>query len=592
LTNNGFYSIMTMGLVYYFNINMNKEQVIQVYLDAISKRFKISKDLAFEILAIVLILGKSYDEVVDEIWTGRQDAKTSDCGFDGIFIDEENMVVHIFQTKNSPNLKENELDKLKTDYRKIFIEGNTLNKKMSPKIKRAFDNYRNITDLGKVLRGKLYFVYNGENDSEQYQYNQELFKKYNDFKSEPNFKVIDSTKLYKQIDILQATKRKVDVEFSFNPCKTNIEPYKNQGIFSFQLGQVNAVSFRMSALQLGELVDQEIEKNETKDFLFSENIRGFLETNQITNRKILETLKNKEQSFFFPFLNNGLTIICQKMDWTSELQNKTHIVKATNPVIVNGLQTANVIYQIYKEDRDLLEDVYLIVKLYETENQNLIDLITEATNTQSAINYRDQMSNKKFNKIAEDFFASKGIRYVSKRGEVIKKPLLDQGVKESISSELAVKFWYATYNKKPHIAKNSIRTVLREVFLATKYEEKKLANLFSGNKESKIYEQLFTVYRIYKLVANKRKGFLEDSKEDFIFQADEIIAYGIYKELEKNNKLENFSDEDLKNVYLISYDNVKQCVKKEQDRKNGTYSHNKYFKSERCLEDYNEIIEK
>ena len=580
-----------MELVYHFNIDMNKEQVIQVYLDAISKRFKVDKNLAFEILAVVLILGKSYDEVVNEIWTGKQDTETSDCGFDGIFIDEENMIAHIFQTKNSLNLKENELDKLKTDYRKIFIEGNVSNKKMSPEVKSAFDNYKNITASGKVLRSKLYFVYNGENDSEQYQHNPELFKKYNDSKSEPTFEIIDSKKLYERIDILQATKRKVDVEFSFNPCKTNIEPYKNQGIFSFQLGQVNAVSFRMIASQLGELVDQEIEKNGTKDFLFSENIRGFLGTKQITNRKILETLRNKEQSFFFPFLNNGLTIICQKMDWTPEPQNKMHIVRVTNPVIVNGLQTANVIYQIYKEDPNLLEDVYLIVKLYETENQDLIDLITEATNTQSAINYRDQISNKKFNKIAEDFFASKGIRYVSKRGEVIKKPLLDEGIKESISSELAVKFWYATYNEKPHIAKNSIRTVLREVFLATKNENKTLANLFSGEKESEIYEQLFIVYQIYKLTADKRKEFLKDGEEDFIFQADEIIAYGIYKELEKNNGLENFSDKDLKNTYSVAYDNVKQCVEKEQKRKNGTYSHNKYFKSERCLEDYNEIVE-
>jgi len=548
---------------------------------------------------MVLILGKSYDEVVNEIWTGKQDTEGSECGFDGIFIDEENMIIHVFQIKNSPNLKENELDKLETDYRKIFTEGNILNKKMSPEIKRVFDNYGNITKSGKVLKVKLYFVYNGENNSEQYQYNQDLFEKYNNPKKEPSFEIIDSTKLYKQFDILQAVKRKVDLEFSFNPIKTNIEPYKNQGIFSFQLGQVNAVSFRMSALQLGKLIDQEIEKNGTKDFLFSENIRGFLGINQITNRKISETLKNKEQSFFFPFLNNGLTIICQKMNWTSELQNKTHIVRVTNPVIVNGLQTTNVIYQIYKEDRDLLEDVYLIVKLYETENQNLIDLITEATNTQSAINYRDQMSNKKFNKIAEDFFASKEVRYDSKRGDTIKNPLLDKGIKESISSELAIKFWYATYNKKPHIAKNSIKTVLREVFLATKYENKKLANLFSGNKESKIYEQLFTAYRIYKLIANKRKKFSKEdfskdseSEKDFVFQADEIIAYGVFRELEKNEKLKDFSNEDLKNAYMFAYHNVRQCVKKEKNRKNGTYSHNKYFKSERCLEDYDEVIKK
>lgn len=568
---------------------MQKEKIIQAYIDAISRRFSVSADFAFEILAIVLTLDKPYNEVINEIWTGGSDTEGSDCGFDGIFIDEEKRIIHIFQIKNSPNLKGNELDKLKTDYQKIFVDGNALNVKLSSKVKRAFDDYKNITERGRVLRVKLYFIYNGENDSDRYQNNRKLFERYNNIKSEPSFEIIDSIGLYQWLDILQTPKRKTDIEFTFNPVETNIEPYESQGIFSFQLGQVNAASFRMRALDLCKLIDKEIEKNKVTEFLFSENIRGFLGINQ-TNRKILETLKDKKNSSFFPFLNNGLTIICQEMKIPAHPQNKQYNIETVNPIIVNGLQTANIIYQVYNEDPNLLENVYLIIKLYETKDPNLIDLITEATNTQSAIGYRDQMSNKKFNKIAEDFFAGKGVNYISKRGETFKKPSLAEGLKESVSSETAVKFWYATYYQKPHIAKNSIKNVLREVFLASKEENEKLANLFSGSKESEIYGQLFTAYRIYKFVANRRKAAPENSEEDFVFQADEIIAYGIFKELKKNKRLEDFSDKDLSNAYMIAYGNVKRCVKKESQRKNGTYSHNRYFKSERCLDDYDEII--
>lgn len=568
---------------------MQKEKIIQTYIDAISRRFDVGADFAFEILAIVLMLDKPYDEVINDVWTGRPDNEGSDCGFDGIFIDEEKGVIHIFQTKNSLGLKGNELDKLKTDYQKIFVDGNALNVKLSSGIKKAFDDYKNITERGRILRVKLYFIYNGENDSEKYQNNRELFERYNNTANEPSFEIIDSKGLYDQLDILLTSKRKTDIEFTFNPIETNIEPYESQGIFSFQLGQVNAASFRMLALDLCKLIDKEIEKNKTKEFLFSENIRGFLGINQ-TNRKILETLKDKRNSSFFPFLNNGLTIICQEMKIPAHPQNKKYNIETVNPIIVNGLQTANIIYQVYGEDPDLLKNVYLIIKLYETKDPNLIDLITEATNTQSAIGYRDQMSNKKFNKIAEDFFAGKSVNYISKRGETFKKPSLAEGLKESVSSETAVKFWYATYYQKPHIAKNSIKNVLREVFLASKEENEKLANLFSGSKESEIYEQLFTAYQVYKLVADKRKVAPKDSEEDFVFQADEIIAYGIFKELEKNEKLKDFSDNDLDNIYLIVYENVKRCVEKESQRKNGTYSHNRYFKSERCLWDYNEII--
>jgi hypothetical protein len=241
--------------------------------------------------------------------------------------------------------------------------------------------------------------------------------------------------------------RRKEVKFTFNSQKSNISPKEPQAIISFSILNVKAVNFRMKALELCDLVDLEIETNGAEEKLFSENIRGFLGYNK-TNRKIKDTLNDTSESIYFPFLNNGITILCDEMQIPSNPQAGQYIVPVVNPVIVNGLQTTKVIYDIYKMDITKLEGVNITVRLYETKDQDLIAKITEATNTQTSINFRDKISNKDFQKYVKLLFENKGIAYISKRGEIFTNKLSKE-MHESITSEKAIKFWYATYYEKP-----------------------------------------------------------------------------------------------------------------------------------------------
>lgn len=70
-------------------------------------------------------------------------------------------------------------------------------------------------------------------------------------------------------------------------------------------------------------------------------------------------------------------------------------------------KTTNVIYDIYKRDASKLEGVYVMIRLYETADTELIDKITNATNTQSPISFRDKISTKILTTIQKNSLSQK-----------------------------------------------------------------------------------------------------------------------------------------------------------------------------------------
>jgi hypothetical protein len=181
--------------------------------------------------------------------------------------------------------------------------------------------------------------------------------------------------------------------------------------------EVKAAIFRLHAHELCELLEEELRVNGTIEKAFSDNIRWFLGRKNLTNEKILETIQS-EKNFYFPFLNNGITIICEEFKLPHNPQLGQYIIPTKNPVIVNGLQTTYLLYQEFLKDKLKLNDIYLTVKIYETDSPELVDMITDATNTQSAISFKDKFSNKKFNSYIKTIFENNNIGYITKRGEV------------------------------------------------------------------------------------------------------------------------------------------------------------------------------
>ena len=566
---------------------MNKELFLNGYIEKIATKFDIAKDLAFEILCLSSILDMSFDEVYDEASTLENKDGSHDGGFDGIYIDKDENILHIFQMKNKPTIGDNELTKFISNYENIFVRNNSAGIRLNKTVKAKVDEYISLIQNGEYFEVQLYFIFNGTKETTNKSQNLEVSQRFE--AAQENLKILDSDDLFSRIEsLVTINKKRKQHKFTFQAEKSNIS-LKNdpQALISFSLLNVKAANFRLEALEICKLIDREIEINKSKDTLFSDNIRGYLGTNK-TNRSIRDTLLS-EDAEYFPFLNNGITIIANRINMPKQMMVGYYPIESINPVIVNGLQTTNVLYDIYKRDSSRLEGVYVMVRLYETADAELIDKITNATNTQSPISFRDKISTKRFNDFTKELFESKGVGYLTKRGETFDNTLSKQ-MHESITNETVIKFWYATFFEKPTIARSSKSKVMEYCFTAVEDAKHPLHKLFNGDKNSSIYMQLFIAYKIYMQVANMRKSYIKEEIEDFIFYADEFMSYGIYKLLKKNELFKTF-EPLLGEYYHEIFDTIKAIVESEKVRLNAldmTYSHNEYFKSERAVSDLNE----
>lgn len=554
---------------------MNKELFINGYLDRIEKKFSLSRNFAFEILAITALLDQSFDEAFQNISTIINGNGEHDGGIDGIYIDEDDneCTMHVFQMKNGKGLGDNILSKFVNDYRNIFVYGNSTNIPLNAKVKSFLERYTNIVSSGKIVDVKLYFIFSGEKENND----QTIIERHQEENNE--LTIYDINDLYDRIDnLISENKKRKNMNFSFMAEKSNISLKRDpQALISFQIQNVKAINFRLKALDLCQLLDKEIEINKRIDTVFSDNIRGFLKYNK-TNKNIKETLESSYAEYF-PFLNNGITIISEKIKIPNDMQAGYYPIETSNPIIVNGLQTTNVIYDIYKEDRTKLDGVYVLIRLYETSDPDIVEKITDATNTQSPISYRDKISNRDFNKYTKALFESHNIGYLAKRGDTFENTLSKQ-LKDSIQSDSVFKFWYASYQELPEFAKNSKSKLLEEIFEASSDKSHKLYSLFNGSKDSPIYNQLLKSYEIYRFIVRKRN---ENIDNDFINYADELISYGIYK-LEK----------DFEEAYSEICNSIKEIIDEEKkflEGKNLTYSHNGYFKSAKSRYDLNKKMD-
>jgi hypothetical protein len=553
---------------------MNRDLFIDGFVERIAKRFNLASDFAFEILAIAAVLDQTFDEVVDNVSTIENGTGSHDGGLDGIFLDDEDAVMHIFQVKSGAHLGDNVLAKFVSDYRNLFVFGNVSQLPLNSKVAKAFATYQALAQAGRTIETQLHFIFGGQ-ITEQ---NRDVAQRHLD--ANEKLTIYDRNDLYEQIESLidENRKRKL-VLFSFMAQKSNISLKSDpQALISFQIQNVKAINFRLAAIDLCRLLDKEKEINKRIDSVFSDNIRGFLDYNR-TNKKIRETLLS-DYAEYFPFLNNGITVIAEQVKIPKEMQAGLYPVETKNPMIVNGLQTTHVIYETYLKNPSLLEGVYVLVRLYETADPELVTRITDATNTQSPINFRDKISNKDFNRYVKALFELNGIGYLNKRGDTFENSF-SRSLSESIHADNLLKFWYASYFEKPELAKNSKAKVLEDIFEATTTKAHPLYSLFSGEPNSLLYQQLLCVYRIYRFVVEQRNQVAQAA--DFVMYADELLCYGMHK----------LGGDNLAVNYQRIYATLNEATESEKVAhlsRGVTYSHNAYFKSAKSRYDLDRLL--
>lgn len=128
--------------------------------------------------------------------------------------------------------------------------------------------------------------------------------------------------------------------------------------------------------------------------LFEDNVRDY-QGDTVINNEIHETLRENSQRFVL--LNNGITIVCD------EVQEGNRKISITNPQIVNGCQTCNVLFQCRKEGIDI-GNAYAIIKVIGSADNEIVNSIVKGTNRQNIVYEEAFEITKEFHKLLEKFF--------------------------------------------------------------------------------------------------------------------------------------------------------------------------------------------
>ncbi len=239
---------------------------------------------------------------------------------------------------------------------------------------------------------------------------------------------------------------------------------------------------RVSVTEIATLIERHGER------LLERNIRRYLglQGNRI-NESIKQTLHSPQNRNFY-FYNNGITLTCENFSYNA-LQDGDYQVRVENLQIINGGQTCMTIFKTLQEPSLLynINQAYVLVRLYQLprDNEDFVQQITYATNSQNPVDLKDLRANDERQKQLELDIQQLGFQYRRKRSDRSSRAT-------EITSGVAAEAVLSVWRERPHQAK-----------------------FFSREHFGKLYDVIFTddlngsqvilAVLLYRIAENRRK---------------------------------------------------------------------------------------
>lgn len=505
----------------------------------------------FTVFSIMNILDLSLEDALEAMTDGGNDQNIDAVIIDDLSDTEGRIDVSIFQTKllRRENLKdasigENDIRALVSTIDRL-LDGDNISP-LNNRVKQKIEEIRILTLRQKISPNiNLYFVCNGEMD---------ITTEMGGYIGEHSFE-------YYTIQRLMTPSKKD------KPFKHSLRTSHKTEIINLPINNIRGIVCSISIKELIELYEKG-----GGEALLELNIRGYLGHKAI-NKKIQETIADPDESQYFIFYNNGISIICSDMTAKKDA-NGHYIIEIQDPKIINGGQTTHSVYDVYRKNpSSISEDSYVMVRLYELSDQDLMGKITEYTNSQNAINFRDLQSNNRNQKLIKELFEAKGYDLNVRREQPIPTD------KKIVTNDNLVQIYATLYNNSPHKAKTSKSTIFRKIF----------SEVFS-QKDGGIAQKLYRGYIIWEYISQQQNNA---SEENYALLAH--AKYGILYTMKNiDAQLLDLSKDDAsvislcKHIYPEALKIIKTISDKDQEDLGNAYSHANLFKSARSTE----LIEK
>lgn len=474
-----------------------------------------------------------------------------DNGIDAILLNEEEKELTVMQFKfpndiNGINSEISQGDILKTFNGFNLLIDKTMNQESNPQ----FNQFKERINDMDIFSFKIYFV--SFNKGIESIPNKELvenfarnFKK--DYGSELQVKIHEKSNIS---NIYEKMNRKNNLEITLS--------YK-QLASAYDIDSMNIKSY--VGLVNGENLIFSIK--DSIETIFDENIRLY-EGKTSVNNSIKGTASNPEESEMFYFYNNGVTIICDKVN---NSPNKLS-VSLKGVSIVNGCQTVTSLYDLYIQNK-LEKGVDILTRIIEISDYNERMKITEYLNSQNPIKDSYFIANHTIIRDLQKSLEKKGYYLERQINEFeYKKHYGEQGVNNLVPIKLEsviqhyVGYWLDEYASTAKRGKGSLfdKNKIDEILMDINADR-----VIEANNMYKEISKIITSYRRTRRNQNKTEiseflgiehsKFLNKIDEYLFMNTGDIVILNTAKLLKykyKNEKKEITNKELIMNsIYLI-----------------------------------------
>lgn len=557
-------------------MEQKNEKILNLCRDLNLPEGKQTEEYLFTLEMVDLFYYKGNIGKID-IKTGFTDG-TGDGGIDFIYTDDE--VMYLIQGKTSDNLTVEDISNIFYKMKNTVenFESGTYSQ-YSKKLKSVYKNVYDSLDDNKNIEFVL-FTNTSFKDVE--------LKKINELKKKKEFSSFEIT-VYDEQDIY----KKEVLSYQDNDLvkEDNVKLFLNSDSKSDMLAYgENGIIVNVKATSIKYLYEKYVDRG-----LFSYNLREHVSQKNV-DEGIELTIKNDRENFWF--YNNGITIGCRYFDRDGDK------VKLYDFSIINGAQTTTKIGK--SKLIDSKHDFPLVCKIVKSDLNNkkskeFIGKISEASNSQKPIKFRDLKSNDFHQKELEAKAGSNKypLAIEIKRGVKAKNYNKVREKWQRVSNEYIGQLILSCIFQKPGIARNSKNTIFsskkmyQQVFVRkhdfdTLYDLVRLGNIYDEYlnrvvKETNDIDTIgimkngkLTILAIVCYLIKKQRKIVVDHTSDEVYKDNLTgLLFTDYPKDDLNKKIEEIFKYIIRKLESL-YEQKKEVEK--------ITSFSNYFKNEKFYE--------
>lgn len=377
----------------------------------------------FELFTSEQIL-KDYDLSYDELLSGKV-GNGGDGGIDSFFMFVNDTLLHpdyelpdykknitlelnLIQSKNTNSFSETTIQKFNDSANDIFNFEKTIDELKcvyNSDLISHIENFRNtyISLITKQPKLIINFYYASKGDDvhpnvERKVINlEETVTKYFN-KAEVNFQFLSANAL---LELSRAEKKEsYKINVTDSPITTPDGGY---------ICLVNLKDYY-------EFIKQE--DDSINKYIFDANVRDY-QGNTVVNKDIYNSIE-KDSTIDFWWLNNGITIISEKVNYSNK------ILTIENPQIVNGCQSSFEIFNYFSQvSHPIKEKRNLMVRVIETDDDIIRSKVIKSTNSQTIIPLASLRGTDTIHRNIEEYILPHGYFYERRKNywKNLKKPV-------------------------------------------------------------------------------------------------------------------------------------------------------------------------